>query len=152
MDANVLQSLFCECDAHKEEIYDRAADRFLNEVHKALSEQYDNDEWAEFVGCTQLGISLQMVDKSFREFVYSFGWILKGETLEKDYEMQTFEEFLAEAKWNEGYYECCGYQDEDIATNLQLFVKALQRKKFEVYYDKDGRCLIVALNISYDQK
>lgn len=152
MDANVLQNFFCECDAHKGEIYDRAADRFLSEVYGELRNRYNNDEWAEFVGCTQLGISLQEVDPSFKEFMYSFNWILKGETLKKGYKMQTFEEFLAEAKWGEEYYECCGYQDKDIATNLQLFVKALQRKKFEVYYDKDGRCLIVALNISYDQK
>lgn len=137
MDASMLRNLFCEYDAHKEAIYDRAAGRFLNKVRQDLEDRYDNDEWAEFVGCKQLGISLVDIDKSFKEFNYSFGWILKGETLQENYKMETFHEIFwscsISSLMNE--WECCGLTGRGILLQHLLPLWRLCK-------GKDSRCTI----------
>lgn len=154
MDVNVLRDLFSEYNAHKEEILDKAADRFISKVRKDLEERYDSDRWAEFIGCTQLGISIEEIDKSFKDFKYHFGWILKGETLAQDYEMHIFNTFFFGCQMGSirKKCECSGYQGKEIETTLKPFVDALQRKGFEAYYDEGNQNLIVAFNIVDNKK
>lgn len=152
MDANTLRNLFSENNAHKEEIYDKRADSFIGQVRQELIERYNREEWAKFTECTQLGISLYNTNRQFNNFKYGFGWVLVKETLEEDYEMPKFEEFFSDVDWKEGSYECCGFQEKEIIHLLKPFVKALQRKGFDVYFDEGNRCLIVAFDITENQK
>lgn len=152
VDANTFRNLFCENNAHREEIYDHQADRFLGQVHRELVERYDRGEWVAFTECTQLGISLYETNRQFDNFIYSFGWILVEETLAEKHGMPTFEEFFSKVDYEKESYECCGFQDEEINYFLKPFVEALQRKGFDVYFDEENRGLVVAFNIIDDQK
>lgn len=152
MNANTLRNLFSEYNAHKEEIYDKRVDSFIGQVRQELAEIYEQGTWITFAECTQLGISLYNMNRSFKKFQYSFGWVLVRETLKEDYEKPTFEEFFSNVDWDKDHYECCGFQDKEIIHLLKPFVEALQRKGFDVYFDEGNECLIVAFNITENQK
>ncbi len=152
VDVDTLRNVFRENNAHREQLYDQRADQFISEVRQYLQSLYGKKNWISFSEATQLGITLRVENIMFDSFKFGIDWILCKQDLAKDYKMPKFKEFFAKADFKKKHYTCCIFEGRAIVTYLMPFIEALERKGFDVYFDKENSELVVAFNIVEDRK
>ncbi|MBQ7410819.1 MAG: hypothetical protein IJW20_05520 [Clostridia bacterium] len=145
MNADDLRGLVKSYSSKEDEFFDEATETFVQLSRNAIEKKYNEGKWGWMFGCNQLGLTIVDIDYDFKCREVKIGWILhNGKVLGKEYELPTYDQFILKADLTN--IEISGFQNEDVLL-LKPFVKALQRKGFEVFVDEDNFSLDVALDL-----
>lgn len=140
-----LLALIRNYNSQKDELFYKSSDILLSGIRNELEAIYNRGSWAQMVDVTQFGISIKKISSDFQQFDFDItgGYLMRfGETLCKDYEFITMQEFFDAGDF--AGQEICGFTNNDIL-QLKPFCQALEAKGAECYADPENGQLVLAI-------
>lgn len=158
MNARELKEMVKEFNSHKEEMFDKCAEKFVLEFKNKLESLYAQGQWLFMTEEKEIGVTVKIKSKDFCDFdleLYesfydaigiefdTYGgpdWDIikltgeKGEIFSKDYD-----ECLSDGVL---HFEMHDMRDDYGARLLEEFCKPLIKRGFNCYLTLDGRLLV----------